>query len=150
MIFYDTLESPLGQILLTATERGLGAVAFTDQVPERNANVFTDQAKQQLCAYFDGDLRHFNVPLDVPGTVFQQQVWRALAGISYGQTCAYRDIAEQIGNPKAVRAVGLANGKNPVAIIVPCHRVIGADGSLTGYASGVDRKAWLLNHESAV
>lgn len=150
MVFYDTLESPLGQILLAATERGLSAVAFTDDAPEQRANAIIDQAKHQLQAYFDDGLRDFTVPIDVQGTPFQRQVWRALARIPYGQTCAYRDVAEQIGNPKAVRAVGLANGKNPVAIIVPCHRVIGADGSLTGYASGVDRKAWLLNHEGAL
>ncbi len=150
MVFYDTLESPLGQILLAATERGLSAVAFTDDAPEQRANAITDQAKHQLQAYFDAGLRDFTVPIDVQGTAFQRQVWRALARIPFGQTRAYRDVAEQIGNPKAVRAVGLANGKNPVAIIVPCHRVIGADGCLTGYASGVDRKAWLLNHEGAL
>lgn len=150
MVFYDTLESPLGQILLAATERGLSAVAFTDEAPEHHANAITDRAKHQLQAYFDNGLRDFTVPIDVQGTAFQRQVWRALARIPFGQTRAYRDVAEQIGNPKAVRAVGLANGKNPVAIIVPCHRVIGADGSLTGYASGVDRKAWLLNHEGAL
>ncbi|GGZ98672.1 methylated-DNA--protein-cysteine methyltransferase [Arenicella chitinivorans] len=149
MHFHDTLETPLGQILLAATAQGLSSVVFTERVPDGRPNTITDRAKRQLRAYFDGDVRDFSVPLDVAGTAFQKQVWRALATIEYGRTCAYRDIAEQIGNPKAVRAVGLANGKNPVAIIVPCHRVIGADGSLTGYASGVDRKAWLLKHEQA-
>jgi len=98
--------------------------------------------------YFDGARKSFDLPLDADGTEFQKTVWRALTSIPSGETCTYGDIAQKIGNPKGMRAVGLANGKNPMTIVVPCHRVIGANGKLTGYAFGTERKAWLLNHES--
>ena len=103
--------------------------------------------QEQLAAYFARDLKEFDVQLAVSGTPFQQRVWAALATIPYGETWSYRELAEAVGNPKAVRAVGLANGRNPVSIVVPCHRVIGADGSLTGYGGGLERKSWLLDHE---
>ncbi|WP_390960950.1 methylated-DNA--[protein]-cysteine S-methyltransferase [Photobacterium sanguinicancri] len=104
----------------------------------------------QLDAYFSGSLTRFTVPLAPQGTEFQKQVWTALRSVPYGETCSYKAIAEAISNPKAVRAVGAANGKNPIAIIVPCHRVIGADGKLTGYAGGVEMKAFLLKLEGSL
>ncbi|MGH9061287.1 MAG: methylated-DNA--[protein]-cysteine S-methyltransferase, partial [Acidimicrobiales bacterium] len=115
---------------------------------ERDDSCF-GEAVAQLDAYFAGTLTRFDLPLRMQGTAFQRQVWSALCEIPYGQTWSYGQLADRIGNSKACRAVGLANGRNPVSIVVPCHRVIGADGSLTGYGGGVDRKAWLLGHERA-
>lgn len=100
-----------------------------------------------MAAYFAKELTQFELPLCASGTLFQQQVWQALTTVPYGKTASYGDIAKAINNPKGVRAVGLANGKNPLGIIVPCHRIIGANGTLTGYAGGLDKKAWLLAHE---
>ena len=105
---------------------------------------------QQLTAYFAGELREFDLPTAAAGSAFQQRVWKALAEIPYGQTRSYRDIAERIDSPKAVRAVGLANGRNPISIIVPCHRVVGANGSLTGYGGGLPNKQLLLDLERRV
>ncbi|MBO0838982.1 MAG: methylated-DNA--[protein]-cysteine S-methyltransferase, partial [Actinobacteria bacterium] len=102
----------------------------------------------QLDAYFAGELTEFSLPLAPAGTQFQRQVWAALQQIPYGQTWSYGQLAEKIGNPAAVRAVGLANGRNPIAVVIPCHRVIGADGSLTGYGGGLDRKRFLLDLEA--
>lgn len=147
-IFCDHLDTPLGKMEISANSRAVMAIHFVEQVRKVNSNALTDIAKCQLLDYFAGDLEKFDLPMDPQGTDFQKQVWQSLTTIGYGQTCSYSDIANKIENPKAVRAVGSANGKNPMTIVVPCHRVIGADGSLTGYASGVDRKAWLLNHES--
>jgi methylated-DNA-[protein]-cysteine S-methyltransferase len=147
-IFYDHFDTPLGNMEISANSIAVLAILFVDVVRKANANPLTDLAKGQLLSYFKGDLEKFDIPMDAQGTDFQKQVWRSLTTIGYGKTCSYSDIANKIENPKAVRAVGSANGKNPMTIVVPCHRVIGANGSLTGYASGVDRKAWLLNHES--
>ncbi|HEX7610606.1 MAG TPA: methylated-DNA--[protein]-cysteine S-methyltransferase, partial [Solirubrobacteraceae bacterium] len=102
----------------------------------------------QLAAYFAGTLTEFDVQLELAGTDFQREVWQALRAIPYGETISYGELAQRVGKPSASRAVGLANGRNPIAIIVPCHRVIGADGSLTGYGGGLARKAWLLEHEA--
>ena len=113
------------------------------------SNEITDEACRQLKAYFEGELREFDLPLAPKGTVFQNQVWRALQQVKYGETASYLDIAKAIGNPKAVRAVGMANGRNPIAIVVPCHRIIGSNKSLTGYAGGLPRKQYLLNLEGA-
>jgi methylated-DNA-[protein]-cysteine S-methyltransferase len=107
-----------------------------------------DAVASQLAAYFAGQLRDFDVPLAPEGTEFQKKVWRELCRIPFGETISYSELARRIGQPTASRAVGLANGRNPIAIIVPCHRVIGADGSLTGYGGGIDRKKWLLGHEA--
>jgi methylated-DNA-[protein]-cysteine S-methyltransferase len=104
----------------------------------------------QLAAYFDRDLRRFNVPLAFGGTAFQQRVWGRLLEVPYGTTTSYLEIAKALGNPAAVRAVGAANGANPIAVIVPCHRVVGTSGTLTGYAGGLATKEWLLRHEGAV
>ncbi|WP_268964573.1 methylated-DNA--[protein]-cysteine S-methyltransferase [Rheinheimera sp. UJ63] len=144
----DYLASPLGLLEIVANEAGVVAVTFClrQQQPSTEPQ-WTREAKAQLSAYFAGELTLFQLPLAAEGTAFQQHVWQALLTVPYGQTASYGDIAKQIGNPKGMRAVGLANSKNPISIIVPCHRVIGANKTLTGYAGGVDKKAWLLAHE---
>jgi len=148
MNFVDHFETPLGLMEVTATEQATTSIFFVTNTESVSPNPVTSLVKQQLLEYFDGDRKEFDLPMEPKGTEFQQRVWQALSEIDYGTTCTYGDIANRIRNPKGVRAVGLANGKNPLTIVVPCHRVIGANGTLTGYASGVERKAWLLNHES--
>lgn len=147
----EYLETPLGPMRISATDRGLTEARFVEgaglnELPAGNS--VTAAAVSQLREYFAGNRRTFDLPLAAVGTAFRQQVWQALQKIPYGQTCSYRDIAQVIGNPKAVRAVGTSNGSNPIAIIVPCHRVVGADGRLTGYAGGLERKQWLLDLEN--
>lgn len=147
---YCTLPSPCGQLKIVADPQAIIRIDFLSR-PEPHQAAGTPllvEACAQLEAYFAGRLRDFSLPLAPQGTVFQQQVWQALQQLAYGEQCSYRDIALHIGNPKAVRAVGAANGRNPLPIVIPCHRVIGANGKLTGYAGGLERKAWLLRHES--
>jgi methylated-DNA-[protein]-cysteine S-methyltransferase len=153
MIHYRTIDSPIGPLTLAGRGSMLTNVRMVDQTYEpshagwsRDQTAFAD-AVDQLNAYFAGELVDFDVELDLRGTEFQQRVWKALLTIPYGETRSYGEIAEQIAAPGAARAVGLANGHNPVAIIVPCHRVIGANGSLTGYGGGLDRKQTLLELE---
>lgn len=150
-------DSPFGALWLGASEAGLmhlvaGSGLEMLQKPngdaERAAQCHLDNACGQLAEYFDGKLHTFNLALAPRGTEFQRQVWRALTEVSFGDTCSYSDIARQIARPKAVRAVGAANGANPIAIIVPCHRVIGKGGALTGYAWGLEMKSSLLSLES--
>ncbi len=150
MSYRDHVDTPLGRMEVCAGDSGITSLNFVEETSSVNSSSITDEAIRQINQYFDGERRTFNIALDATGTDFQQGVWQALCAIDYGQTCSYQDIAEAIENPKAVRAVGAANGKNPISIIVPCHRVIGANGALTGYASGVDRKAWLLKHEGSL
>ncbi|MEY4882334.1 MAG: hypothetical protein RIS34_188 [Pseudomonadota bacterium] len=156
-IVQTIFHTPLGPMTLAATHMGLAGVWFDDQRhrpdhaawPEDTRHPVLLQAQQQLTQYFAGQRSQFDLPLDLRGgTVFQQAVWQALLALSFGQTTHYGDISRRIGNPKAVRAVGAAVGRNPIGIIVPCHRVVGADGSLTGYAGGLDRKTALLRLES--
>lgn len=149
-----SMDSPIGVLTLTGSEGILTGLHMHDQrhaPPHLDAwqrdDVMFKDVIAQLHAYFDGSLREFDVPLVLSGTEFQRRVWAQLREIPYGETASYGDMARWIGSPNASRAVGLANGRNPVAIIVPCHRVIGADGSLTGYGGGLDRKVWLLEHE---
>ena len=151
---YRHVESPLGRIRLVGRDEVLTGLYLADHghCPPAGARWSVDDqafemARQQLEEYFSGTRREFSVPLDLEGSPFQVEVWTALRAIPYGETVSYADIARAVGRPAAVRAVGAANGRNPISIIVPCHRVIGADGSLTGYGWGVDRKAWLLAHE---
>ena len=146
--YYDHFETPLGLMEVTATDCAVKSIYFVGQAKKIDANKITEAAKTQLIEYFEAERTEFDLPLDADGTEFQKKVWAALLTIPSGETCTYGDIAKQIDNPKGMRAVGLANGKNPLTIVVPCHRVIGSNGKLTGYASGTDRKAWLLNHES--
>ncbi|QUG76631.1 methylated-DNA--[protein]-cysteine S-methyltransferase [Erwinia sp. E602] len=155
---FNLIDSPVGELKLVATERALVAVLWENDDPKRTR--FLPQAEdrqhailleteRQLREYFAGERQDFSLALDFVGTDFQKQVWAALLTIPYGETRSYAQIAQQIGNPSAVRAVGAANGRNPISIITPCHRVIGANGKLTGFAGGLDTKAFLLRRESA-
>ena len=152
-----TIDSPLGPLRLDARGDALHALhlpeaAEPDRSPHRvpgRGGVLAETARQ-LRAYFAGRLQAFELPLAVEGTEFQRAVWHALVAIPYAATCSYGDIARAVGNPTASRAVGAANGRNPIAIIVPCHRVIGANGALTGYGGGMPAKRWLLAHEARV
>jgi methylated-DNA-[protein]-cysteine S-methyltransferase len=152
LVAQATLPSPVGPLTLAATERGLALLAFGEPdlpgMPTDPAQRWLAQAARELARYWQAPEAPFGVPLDMQGTEFQRRVWLALTTIPAGRTVSYGDIATRIGQPNAVRAVGLANGANPVALIVPCHRVIGRDGTLTGYAGGLERKAALLRHES--
>jgi methylated-DNA-[protein]-cysteine S-methyltransferase len=165
---YTTVETPLGELMLWGDQRRLAGADFVEphnssRLPEArralrrgrltpgadwqyDPHAFTDVV-EQLRAYFEGRLTHFEVAVDTGGTPFQQRVWGALQRIPFGTTTTYGGLAEALGEPKAVRAVGLANGANPISIIIPCHRVVGANGSLTGYGGGLARKEWLLAHE---
>ena len=144
------LPSPVGLLRLSGSEAGLSAVAFMEPAAPGLAAVpaCLREAHRQLQAYFGRELREFNLTYaPAAGTEFQLQVWQALAGIDYGRTASYLEIARRLNNPNSVRAVGAANGQNPLAIVWPCHRIIGADGSLTGYSGGLPRKKWLLDFE---
>ncbi len=149
MNYSSYFQTPIGILEVLASKEAIHSILFVDRMGESEPNEITRKAQQQLEEYFQGERHEFDLPLDARGTKFQQSVWHSLTKIEYGTTCSYRDIANAIANPKGVRAVGSANGKNPMTIVVPCHRVIGADGSLTGYAFGVDKKSWLLKHERA-
>lgn len=147
--FIDYLITSSGHLKILASDWAIEMITFVDCPGHDKApNVITAQAVNQLTEYFAGQRRTFDLPLAAKGTTFQQHVWQLLRDIPYGQTASYSDIAQRLGKPKAVRAVGAANGRNPISIIVPCHRVIGADGSLTGYAGGLARKSQLLNLEN--
>ncbi len=149
-IFRAYYRSPVGYAEITANERAVLSVALVDKPHGAPAdNNVLKQCVKELDEYFQGARKHFSVRLERRGTDFQEKVWEALEKIPYGKTCSYEDIATAAGSPKAVRAVGLANGKNPHWIIVPCHRVIGKNKKLTGYAGGLDRKKWLLEHEKS-
>lgn len=146
--FTDYLDSPLGLIECKASSKGITQVIFCgDKKGVIKGNEITDSCLQQLIEYFAGSRKYFDLPLNPKGTDFQKSVWDCLGHIPFGETRSYGNLAEQLNNPKAVRAVGGANGRNPISLIVPCHRVIGANGSLTGYAGGIERKLWLLKHE---
>ena len=149
--------SPLGPLLLVRTSEGLAGAWFESQkhhpapiaAPLRDDDALLARAAAQLAAYFDGETTRFDLPLDLIGTPFQTAVWRELLTIEPGRTCTYGDIARKLGTPSAGRAVGAAVGRNPVSVIVPCHRVLGSDGTLTGYAGGLERKTALLRLETA-
>ena len=146
--FVEYLESQFGRVEICADQVGITSIIFVkDKAQNTSSNAHTQQAVQQLQEYFKGERTQFNLSLHAKGTAFQQQVWQQLSKIDFGDTCSYADIAQRINNPKAVRAVGAANGKNPISIVVPCHRVIGSNGSLTGYAWGTPIKAGLLQLE---
>lgn len=145
------ISSPIGKLTLVADEQFLREIRFGDDdcatVPHTNAVL--DQVDQQLLEYFNGERKCFDLPLAPQGTSFQQQVWKQLLTVGFGELASYQDIATAINNPKAVRAVGAANGRNPIPIIIPCHRIIGSNGKLTGYAGGLGIKDQLLTLESA-
>ena len=145
-----TISSPLGPLRLYGDRDELVGVYMTDQAAppaDTGSTSVLDATAQQLAEYFAGERRTFDLPLAPRGTGFQQIVWRALTQIAYAETASYGALARTIGRPAASRAVGAANGKNPISIIVPCHRVVGANGTLTGYAGGLAAKQWLLAHE---
>ncbi len=153
---HKTIKTPVGYLRLVASEKGLAAILWENDNPQRvrsqseredRGNTILLKTEQQLNEYFAGTRESFSVPLDFEGTAFQKTVWKALLTIPYGETRTYGQIAKQIGNERAMRAVGAASGKNPISIIAPCHRVIGASGELTGFAGGLEIKALLLNLE---
>ena len=155
---HTLFPSPVGDLTLVASDTGLVAILWQDDDPARvrlaAREVRTDHpilamAQAQLTDYFAGARRAFTVPLDVRGTPFQQMIWAALRDIPFGETRSYGDIARAVGRPTASRAVGAANGRNPLSIIAPCHRVVGANGALTGFAGGVETKRWLLDFEQS-
>jgi len=153
LLFQSTLQTPLGDFALIGGDAGLRALLPIERVGQfempikSGAHPILDEAANQLSKYFEGTLREFSVPLDLRGTSFQNRAWLALQNIPYGQTRSYGEQAKYLESPNAARAVGAANGRNPIWIIVPCHRIIGASGSLTGYAGGFERKRWLLDWE---
>ena len=155
---YTHIETPIGPLLLAGDEAGLQLIQFSQpRYPVAPAatwiageNAPLRAARAQLLQYFTGERREFDLPLTLQGTSFQKQVWRTLVQIPYGSTFSYRDLATRIGRPTAMRAVGAANGRNPLPIVLPCHRVIGANGSLTGFGGGLPAKRWLLQHEGAL
>ena len=157
MIHWTLVPSPIGDLLVKGDgEAVTGLYMEGENEPPATGAIRQDDdpalaaARRQLDAYFAGRLTAFDLPLRLKGTPFQQRVWSRLQTIPFGRTTSYGALAAALGQPTAMRAVGLANGRNPVSIIVPCHRVIGADGSLTGYGGGIERKRWLLAHEQAV
>lgn len=159
MYFATIPESPVGPIIVAGSENGLKIVSFQSSHPksaplqpkpewQENERLFRDCIRQ-LKAYFSGKLTRFDLPLDPDGTDFQKRVWKALVDVPFGTTATYGEIARAIGQPAASRAVGMANGRNPIAIVVPCHRIIGTSGKLVGYGGGLDKKVLLLRLENA-
>lgn len=163
VIHMTELTTPLGPMLAGATSKGICVLEFTNRIrlekefsdlqkllnavmlPGRNQHL--DQLENELKEYFDKKRKTFTLPLHVPGNEFSQSVWKTLQEIPYGKTCSYKEQADMMNNPKAIRAIAATNGKNRLAIIIPCHRVIGSNGSMTGYAGGIDKKIWLLRFE---
>jgi len=147
-MFTDYLDTPLGMMEFKASDKGITQVIFCgDTRGDCKVSPITELCKRQLQEYFLGARNEFDLPLDPQGTVFQKSVWACLAQIPFGEVYTYLDIAKMVNKPKGSQAVGGANGRNPITLIVPCHRVIGTNGSLTGYAGGIERKLWLLQHE---
>jgi methylated-DNA-[protein]-cysteine S-methyltransferase len=156
-LFYKFVLTPVGELKLVASEKGLVAVLWENDSPRRVplTDLVQDdrqpvllEAERQLEEYFAGTRQRFDLPLDMRGTPFQKNVWKTLLAIPFGKTRSYGELAHKLGKPNASRAVGAANGRNPISIVVPCHRVIGASGKLTGFAGGLEAKAHLLNHET--
>jgi methylated-DNA-[protein]-cysteine S-methyltransferase len=162
LLTFTRLPTPIGELTLTATDTALTAVYFPTSrhgpPPAERAGWIEDdgthpllaRARTQLEEYFAGSRTRFDLPLEAAGSLFERRVWDALLAIPFGSTTSYGEVARRLGDPRATRAVGAANGKNPIPIIVPCHRVIGADGDLTGFGGGIERKRWLLAHEGAL
>jgi methylated-DNA-[protein]-cysteine S-methyltransferase len=154
MLFYDIMPSSLGDLLILSSEKGIKSIQFSTGKEFSVDDTWVHkpeelkQVRLQLDEYFSGERSTFDLSLDPEGTVFQKQIWKELCNIPHGQTCTYQDIANAIGKPNACRAIGMANSKNPILIVVPCHRVIGKNGKLTGYAGGLHNKARLLEIEN--
>lgn len=160
---FTRVPSPVGELLVAASDSGVTGIYFPtpDRMPKDRAGWVEDdgrectgevlaRARRQLTEYFAGRRTTFDLPLDPSGTAFQHRVWAALRTIPYGTTTSYGELARRLGDVRATRAVGAANGRNPISIVVPCHRVVGAKGELTGFGGGLDRKRWLLEHEGAL
>jgi methylated-DNA-[protein]-cysteine S-methyltransferase len=156
-LVYKIIDSPVGKLKLVASDKGLAAILWENDNPRRvrlgelvedGLHPVLRETERQLNEYFEGKRRSFSLALDMKGTRFQNDVWEALLAIPFGETRSYGQLAKQLGNPKATRAVGAANGRNPISIIVPCHRVIGSSGRLTGFTGGLDTKAHLLELET--
>lgn len=161
MLYEKTIDSPIGKLHLVASDKGLRFVGFPerdtkyaaldgDDMERKNDHAILVKTEKQLGEYFSGKRTEFDVPIELRGTVFQQKAWRSLQKIGYGKTKSYGEQAALAGNPKAVRAIGMANNRNPICIIIPCHRVVGANGSLVGYGGGLKNKEWLLKLEQRV
>jgi methylated-DNA-[protein]-cysteine S-methyltransferase len=157
-LIHKKIKSPVGELTVIVTEKNLVAVLWENEKRESKvllekskpgSNEIIKKAEKQLSEYFKGQRKVFDLPLEFSGTVFQKRVWQALTEIPYGQTMSYGALARKIGSPNTQRAVGASNGKNPVSIVVPCHRVIGSDGKLTGFAGGLKNKSYLLNLETS-
>lgn len=155
---YKLMDSPVGRLTLVGSDDGLAAVLWENDRPARvrltidaedDRHPILVEAERQLREYFEGRRTSFALPLDPAGTAFQQKVWQALLTIPFGETRSYAQVARQVGNPTAVRAVGAANGRNPLSIVAPCHRVIGSNGALTGFAGGLETKKYLLSMENS-
>ncbi len=154
-MWFDEFTTPIGLLKIAVDSMGLRYVMFeqnkhppTNQLDWRRDRSLTREVREQLLQYFSGERKGFDLKLSLAGTDFQQQTWNSLACIPYGTTWSYAELAKKVGSPKAVRAVGAANGRNPIPIILPCHRVIGSNGALTGFGGGLPIKKWLLEHET--
>ena len=151
---YTYYKSPLGFLKIGATEHYVNEITFVDNeddiVPSTQPSDLLNQCVEQLIEYFNGNRRKFELPVHQTGTEFQEKVWGELLNINFGRTINYMDLAKRLGNPKAIRAAASTNGKNQICIVIPCHRVIGTNMTLVGYAGGLWRKKWLLNHENKV
>jgi methylated-DNA-[protein]-cysteine S-methyltransferase len=150
VFFSEAIKTPIGPCCIEATAEGITKIYFSDQPIAGSPNRLTALAAVQLGEYFEGSRKDFDLPLSPKGTDFQKTVWQLLREIPFGKTESYAQLAARFGDPKTIRAVAVANGKNQLSIVVPCHREIGSEGSLTGYAWGLDKKEWLLNHEGAL
>lgn len=150
MTYQSYLKTPIGFLRILSNGNGITEVRFMDTDGPEDPDIHTESARTQLREYFEGNRNTFDVNLEADGTAFEHNVWDQLNKIPFGSTTTYGTIAKKIGDPNASQAVGSANGKNPIAIIVPCHRVVGSNNNLTGYAGGLDRKEWLLKHEGAL
>ena len=146
------IKTPIGVLLIEGTSEGIASILFTKETVSISEIIpsVLKKAVQQLNEYFNKERTEFSLQLAPKGTEFQQKVWKELQTIPFGKTTSYQQMANQLGDPKVIRAAASANGKNPISIVIPCHRIIGSDGSLTGYAGGLHRKKWLLAHESPV
>jgi methylated-DNA-[protein]-cysteine S-methyltransferase len=147
-MFCSYFKSPIGLVQIGGTASEVTAIDFVERRRQKSeSNPLIDRAAKQVAEYFTGKRQVFDVPISYQGTAFQERVWAQLLRVPFGKTASYQDIARRVGSPLAVRAVGAANGKNPISLIVPCHRIIGSNGKLVGYGGGLWRKEWLLKHE---
>ena len=146
--YFTYLHTPIGLLRIHANKSSILCIEFDPEIYPTNTNKVLHQAKKQLCEYFEKKRKSFDLPLNPLGTPFQNQAWEAIKQVAYGKTSSYKNIAISINNPKSVRAIGRANALNPIPIIIPCHRIVGSQGDLVGYAGGLDRKRWLLQLEN--